>query len=113
MREDNRFTPNVMQAQIMRGLPAGITLYGGVQLADEYRAAALGVGKDLGAFGALSMDVTQAKARFDDGDESRGNPIVFLYSKRIDATNTISAGGLPLFYRGFLHPERMGIAAGG
>lgn len=88
MREDNRFTPNVMQAQIMRGLPAGITLYGGVQLADEYRAAALGVGKDLGAFGALSMDVTQAKARFDDGDESQGQSYRFLYSKRIDATDT-------------------------
>ena len=88
MREDNRFTPNVMQAQIMRGLPSGITLYGGMQLADKYRAAAVGVGKDLGTFGALSVDVTQAKAQFYDSDESQGQSYRFLYSKRIDATDT-------------------------
>ncbi|WP_162866789.1 fimbria/pilus outer membrane usher protein, partial [Escherichia coli] len=40
------------------GLPHGITLYGGVQGADKYQSAALGMGKNMGDLGAVSADVT-------------------------------------------------------
>ena len=53
------FTPDVLQAQILHGFSHGITLYGGMQAAENYGSAALGVGKDLGALGAISFDVTQ------------------------------------------------------
>ncbi len=45
----------------MHGLPAGWTLYGGTQLADRYRAFNLGW-ENMGYFGALSLDITQANA---------------------------------------------------
>ncbi len=49
------------QSTAMHGLPAGWTLYGGAQLADRYRAFNLGVGKNMGYFGALSLDITSQR----------------------------------------------------
>ncbi|WP_434661002.1 fimbria/pilus outer membrane usher protein [Klebsiella sp. MISC125] len=88
MRDETKFTPNVAQAQIMRGLPWGLTLYGGTQIAEDYASVALGMGKDMGSFGAISIDATQAQARFDDGDDESGQSYRFLYSKRFDDTDT-------------------------
>ena len=87
LRDQNDFQPTVFQAQVLHGFPAGITLYGGVQGTSDYTSAALGVGKDMGSLGALSLDVTHARARFEDDDES-GQSYRFLYSKRFDETNT-------------------------
>ncbi|HHT0283245.1 TPA: fimbria/pilus outer membrane usher protein, partial [Klebsiella oxytoca] len=47
--------PKFFQGTLLHGLPAGWTLYGGTQLADRYRAFNLGVGKNMGELGALSM----------------------------------------------------------
>jgi outer membrane usher protein len=41
----------------------------------------------MGSLGAISLDVTHARARFEDDDES-GQSYRFLYSKRFDETNT-------------------------
>lgn len=88
MRDESNFTPNVLQAQVMHGFPLGITLYGGTQLAEDYASAALGIGKDMGALGAVSFDVTHANSRFDRGDDETGQSYRFLYSKRFEDTNT-------------------------
>ncbi|HCL5252126.1 TPA: fimbrial biogenesis outer membrane usher protein [Salmonella enterica] len=89
MRDESDFTPNVIQAQVMHGLPWGLTLYGGSQIAEDYASAALGMGKDMGAFGAVSFDITQAHSHFDDdGDDKDGQSYRFLYSKRFDDTDT-------------------------
>ncbi|QBH97635.1 fimbrial biogenesis outer membrane usher protein [Limnobaculum zhutongyuii] len=48
------------EATAMYGLPAGFTLYGGGQFSSKYQSVAVGVGKNLGDFGAVSVDVTQA-----------------------------------------------------
>ncbi|MDA8512532.1 fimbria/pilus outer membrane usher protein [Citrobacter sp. Igbk 14] len=88
LRAEDHFTPNVAQGQILHGLPWGMTIYGGAQLANDYRALALGVGKDLGALGALSFDVTHAHAYFAAGDDETGQSYRFLYSKRFDETDT-------------------------
>jgi outer membrane usher protein FimD/PapC len=109
MRDHNRFTPTVLQAQVLHGLPAGITLYGGVQLADDYRAAALGVGKDLGSLGAF-LDVTHAQARFDDDDE-QGNPTVFSIPNVLMKLTQRFGWWATAIPQRVLHPERMGIAA--
>ncbi len=61
----------------MHGLPAGWTLYGGTQLADRYRAFNLGVGKNMGYFGALSLDITQANATRLTTANIRGSRCVF------------------------------------
>ncbi|EBA7188312.1 fimbrial biogenesis outer membrane usher protein [Salmonella enterica] len=88
MRDESSFTPNVIQAQILHGLPWGLTLYGGTQIADDYAAAAFGMGKDMGAIGAISFDVTHARSHFNDGDDESGQSYRFLYSKRFDETDT-------------------------
>lgn len=88
LRDQHAFTPDVFQAQLLRGLPWGLTLYGGMQLAQDYRAAALGVGKDMGSLGALSFDATHAAAWFDENDNEQGQSYRFLYSKRFDDTDT-------------------------
>lgn len=88
LREQNNFNPDVFQAQILHGFPAGITLYGGVQATEDYASAALGMGKDMGTMGALSVDITQARSQFDDGEDESGQSYRFLYSKRFDDTDT-------------------------
>ncbi|MDR8357614.1 fimbria/pilus outer membrane usher protein, partial [Acinetobacter baumannii] len=73
-------TPDFFQGTVMHGLPAGWTLYGGTQLADRYRAFNLGVGKNMGYFGALSLDITQANATLADDSEHQGQSVRFLYN---------------------------------
>ncbi len=88
LRDEDGFTPDVLQAQILHGFSHGITLYGGMQAAENYGSAALGVGKDLGALGAISFDVTHARANFSHDDTETGQSYRFLYSKRFDDTDT-------------------------
>lgn len=88
VRDESGFTPDVVQAQILHGLPWGLTLYGGTQFAEDYTSAAFGMGKDMGAFGAMSVDVAHARSRFDHGDDESGQSYRFLYSKRFDETDT-------------------------
>lgn len=59
-----------------------------MQAAEKYGSAALGVGKDLGALGAISFDVTHARAKFSHDDTETGQSYRFLYSKRFDDTDT-------------------------
>lgn len=81
------FSPDLLQAQILRGMPWGMTLYGGTQMAEDYTAIAAGVGKDLGNLGAISLDMTHAESRFAD-DTERGQSWRFLYSRTFDVTNS-------------------------
>ena len=80
--------PKFFQGTLLRGLQAGWTLFGGLQLADRYRALNLGVGKNLGNWGALSFDVTQAKARLPDDSDHQGQSVRFLYNKSLTETGT-------------------------
>lgn len=54
-------TPLLWQASLARGNSWG-TVYGGIQGGDYYRAGLIGVARDLGQLGAVSLDVTQAGA---------------------------------------------------
>ena len=76
------------QGTLIYGLPKGFTVYGGSQLADHYRSMALGVGKNLGDFGALSTDVTQAWSDLNEQGKDNGQSWRVRYSKNIVQTGT-------------------------
>lgn len=65
------------------GVSNGWSLYGGSLGSKDYGSLALGVGRDLMAFGALSFDVTQSQATLLD-DTLSGKSYRASYSKRFD-----------------------------
>ncbi|WP_017891207.1 fimbrial biogenesis usher protein [Serratia sp. S4] len=80
--------PDFWQGTMMLGLPAGVTLYGGSQLSDNYRALAFGAGKNLGSWGAVSADVTHANSVLPDDSRSEGQSMRFLYAKSLNDVGT-------------------------
>lgn len=75
------------------GVNSGWSLFGGAIGAENYASIALGIGRDLMAFGALSFDVTYARAHLnrlaDIGDETlQGNSYRLSYSKNFDEYNS-------------------------
>ena len=54
--------PLLWQGTLSVGTRWGSTLYGGLLSADFYQAVSLGVAKDLGALGAMALDVTRSDA---------------------------------------------------
>ncbi|WP_271445988.1 fimbrial biogenesis usher protein [Citrobacter sp. Awk 4] len=85
---DQRDNPKFVELNIMQGLPYGWTTYGGSQLAEDYRALTLGVGKNLGYLGAASLDVTQANATLSDDSQHQGQSLRFLYNKSLNDYGT-------------------------
>jgi outer membrane usher protein PapC len=65
------------------GVSNGWSLYGGSLGAKDYGSLAVGIGRDLMAFGALSFDVTQSRATLQD-DTLSGKSYRASYSKRFD-----------------------------
>jgi outer membrane usher protein len=77
------------QATAIYGLPYGLTAYGGGQFASKkYHSLVLGVGKNLGEFGALSTDVTLAWSTMKDQTEDSGESWRIRYSKNFVQTGT-------------------------
>ncbi|MDU2942914.1 fimbria/pilus outer membrane usher protein [Citrobacter braakii] len=76
------------QATLIYGLPRGFTLYGGGQFADHYQSLALGVGKNLGEIGAISLDVTQGWSKIQSQPKEKGQSWRIRYSKNIVETGT-------------------------
>ncbi|WP_447884808.1 fimbria/pilus outer membrane usher protein [Serratia fonticola] len=81
-------TQDVVQGELKWGLPAGVTLYGGLQASNSYRAYALGGGLNLGSFGAVSGDITQASTTLNDGSQHSGQSLRFLYAKSLNSFGT-------------------------
>lgn len=76
------------QATVLWGLPGGITVYGGTQFSSDYRAFALGMGKNLGDLGAVSVDITQANSTLADDSKHQGQSVRFLYAKTLNEFGT-------------------------
>lgn len=70
------------------GLKYGSTIYGGMQLTSNYKAFAVGFGKNLGRLGAASLDVTYANSEQKPKKNSTGQSIRFLYSKSLNNYGT-------------------------
>lgn len=84
----SRSSPHVVQGTVSRGLPGGFTAYGGMQLSGDYRSIAVGVGSNMGRFGAVSADLTQAWTRYDGDNTSRGQSLRFLYARSLNELGT-------------------------
>ena len=80
--------PLFAQSTVLWGLPNDITVYGGTQLAEKYRALAMGAGINMGLWGAVSADVTHANSTLSDGTQHDGQSIRFLYGRSLVSTGT-------------------------
>lgn len=82
------------QATFIYGLPYSITAYGGSQLSKDYQSYSVGVGKNIGIFGAFSIDVTHAHSTLNDGMKDQGQSYRFRYNKNVNnlGTNIALAG---------------------
>ncbi|CAI0923898.1 fimbria/pilus outer membrane usher protein [Serratia quinivorans] len=78
----------LMQGTAIYGLPWNTTLYGGVQAAQHYQSAALGLGNNLGDWGAFSVDMTQSRSQPKDQDSATGQSWRVRYSKNLVQTGT-------------------------
>lgn len=76
--------PEFLTGEFSWGVDNGWSLYGGSLFAGDYNALALGLGRDLLAFGALSFDVTQSRAELPDEETRQGGSYRLSYSKRFD-----------------------------
>jgi len=80
------------QASASYGLPWTLTLYGGGQFASHYQSVAVGLGKNMGVLGAVSVDVTQSWGRTEEQPENEkkesGQSWRIRYSKTILETGT-------------------------
>ena len=84
------------------GLRNGITLYGGVQGSGKYQSFAVGTGKNMGDFGALSADVTQAWSTLAHTAKTHGQSLRARYSKNVLNTGTnFSIAGYRYSTRGY------------
>lgn len=80
--------PFFFEGTLSRGFSKGITLYSGTQLAADYQAALLGIGANMGRWGALSFDVTHANSRLANDQDYSGQSYRFLYSKSLNELGT-------------------------
>lgn len=75
------------QATLGLGLPLDSTIYTGYQISDDYFSAGLGLGKDMGKLGALSIDAIQAQAKIDEKSYTGGSYRI-LYAKSFSESGT-------------------------
>lgn len=80
--------PGFASSEFSWGINNGWSLYGGSILGGNYNALSLGIGRDLLALGALSVDVTQSRARFPDRSSKAGESYRMSYSKRFEELNS-------------------------
>jgi len=86
---DHRVNPTPFgQLTAIYGLPYGLTLYGGIQEASKYQSLAIGMGKNMGDFGALSADVTQGWSTPHQMQKVNGQSWRARYSKNFAGTGT-------------------------
>ncbi|MCU6678493.1 fimbria/pilus outer membrane usher protein [Leclercia tamurae] len=96
--DDTPFT----QITASYGLALNATAYGGAQLASKYQSIVMGLGKNLGEFGAVSLDLTQAWSTKKDEDKNSGQSLRVRYSKNLnDAGTNISIAGYRYSTSGF------------
>ncbi|EHE7039687.1 fimbrial biogenesis outer membrane usher protein [Salmonella enterica subsp. enterica serovar Newport] len=98
--------PYFLQGTAAWGLPSEFTAYAGLQASERYAAAMLGSGRLFPVLGALSVDITQAQARFDQRRSHQGNQqgqaFRFAWSRGFDSTGTsLTLAGYRYASRGF------------
>nr|WP_314264847.1 outer membrane usher protein [uncultured Moellerella sp.] len=82
---------NFASGEFSWGVSNGWSLIGGLLGSQRYQAVSLGLGRDLLVFGALSVDVTQSRARLPDSGNSEtlsGGSYRLNYSKNFEEYNS-------------------------
>ncbi|KKW49526.1 fimbria/pilus outer membrane usher protein [Pantoea stewartii] len=75
-------------AEASWGISNSWSLYGGGIFSPDYKSLAVGLGRDLFQFGALSADITQSMANLPNEGELQGRSYRISYSKRFDSINS-------------------------
>lgn len=107
--------PDFVSGTLIYGLTERFTTYGGLQVAEDYQAANLGMGVNTGV-GAVSVDLTQSTS--DVHSEKRvGESLRVRYANTLDLTNTtLAVAGYRYSteqYRSLNdHVEETGLSAG-
>ncbi|THE50161.1 outer membrane usher protein [Enterobacter bugandensis] len=85
------------------GIDNGWSLYGGGVGSDGYQSAAIGIGRDLMAFGAIAFDVTYANAEPKNDENHKGSSYRVSYSKQFDETESnITFAGYRFAEKGYM-----------
>lgn len=87
-------------AEVSWGVANSWSLYGGGIASQDYNSMALGIGRDLYMFGALSADITQSSATLPAEGHLQGRSYRVSYSKRFDDINS------DLTFAGYRFSER-------
>nr|WP_314419753.1 outer membrane usher protein [uncultured Erwinia sp.] len=98
--------PEFASGEFSWGINSGWSLYGGAIGSEGYQALAVGVGRDLLAFGAMALDVTRSNARLPGGETLAGNSYRLSYSKRFDDY------GSQVTFAGYRFSERQFMSMG-
>ncbi|MCP2006219.1 UNVERIFIED_ORG: outer membrane usher protein [Buttiauxella agrestis ATCC 33320] len=85
---DTQDNVDFAQGTLIWGLPYGFTIYGGTQFSNDYSSVALGLGLNMGNYGALSIDATQASSTLADDSTHQGQSVRFLYAKSLNSVGT-------------------------
>lgn len=80
--------PLFAQGSAIYGLNNFLTFFGGITTSPDYQAFDIGTGVVLGELGAISTDVTLARAQLDNNEQHNGQSWRLMYSKQIEATDT-------------------------
>ncbi|MCY1700982.1 fimbria/pilus outer membrane usher protein [Lelliottia sp. SL45] len=78
----------IAHATLIYGLPLNMTLYTGLQIAEHYRAGAIGLGESLGKLGAVSIDALLGQGEMQGKNTEGGTAWRLRYSKSVESTNT-------------------------
>lgn len=91
----NLDNPLLMQGTLALGTAWDFTLYGGLQAGSFYRAGNLGAARNLGAWGALALDVTRSDADLNTSSVGRvsGMSYAIKYGKAFQTDTTLRFAG--------------------
>lgn len=75
---------NFASGEFSWGISNGWSMFGGLLGSQRYQAVSVGLGRDLLALGALSIDLTQSRARLPENGTLSGGSYRLSYSKNFD-----------------------------
>ncbi len=90
-----------MLGTVVYGLPGDVTLFGGILVVD-YQAFNIGTGVSLGYVGALSADITNSSAKFDNESTLIGQSYRVRYFSRAVHGHLRRFNRAAVFNRGLL-----------
>jgi len=95
--------PGMAMGDFSWGMTNSWSLYGGSLLAGNYNALNAGIGVDLYALGAMSLDATESWVRLPGRSSEMGTSLKINYAKRFDAWNSqISFAGYRFSQRKYM-----------